>query len=116
MATQDSMEIGRSLASCARDCEEALQALLHTSMSSMAIGILAGHGFEAALKAHLAGAGWKEQQLKSLGHDLLKIWSAARAIGLKLSDPPPKWFVAIAYNHFNLRFRYPDPGSFDLTP
>ena len=77
-------------------------------MSSLSIGILAGHCAEAALKAHLALSGWDEGKLKSLGHDLLKAWEAARSAGLQITDPPPKWLVGINFSHNRLRFRYPE--------
>ncbi len=59
------------------------------------------------MKAHLAHAGWGEDELKKLGHDLLKCWHVAKSIGVNIETNPPKWVIGINYSHNGLRFRYP---------
>ena len=107
MRSEDS-KLALGLTRCASDCLEALECLLRERMSSLSIGILAGHCLEAALKAHLASSGWTEAQLKSLGHDLLKAWEATRSVGVQISDPPPRWLAGINFSHSGLRYRYPE--------
>ena len=88
MTTLENIELARGLTRCAVDCFETLECLTKKQLSSLSIGILAGHCVEASMKAHLAHAGWEEDKLKKLGHDLLKCWQAAKSSHTGTTESP----------------------------
>lgn len=52
---------------------------------------LRGWTVEFALKAYLAHKGVSVDELKDLGHDLLRLWQRAVGEGLPVSPDPPGW-------------------------
>jgi hypothetical protein len=53
---------------------------------------LAGHALECTLKAHLTRRGWSESRAADLGHDLKRLWQAARNdVGLPIAEQPSRW-------------------------
>lgn len=86
-----------------------------------AIGILAAHCLELALKAYLLHVGCDERDLKDIGHNLDEAWERCKESGLALQKLP-YWVRVLNYSHANpYFFRYPSdchkvaiPGTDDL--
>jgi len=93
----------------ARGLNEAVAILCNARADATlyAIGILAAHCLELALKAYLLHAGRAEQDLKAVGHDLARAWQCCKQSGLDLMDLP-YWVQVLNYSHANpYFFRYP---------
>jgi len=74
-----------------------------------AMGILASHSLETALKAYLLQKGWPAKTVIDFRHDLTKLWQTARTEGLELKEPMPEWASTLAYYHKPPhRYRYPE--------
>lgn len=72
-----------------------------------AIGILASHCLELALKAYLLHIGQKEKELKKIGHDINHAWNECVKSGLPLEELP-YWVQVLSYSYANpYFFRYP---------
>jgi hypothetical protein len=108
----------------ARGLNEAVAILCRAQVGATvyAIGILAAHCLELALKAYLLRAGHTESELKGIGHDLAKAWEHCKQSGLPLGDLP-YWVQVLNFSHSNpYFFRYPQadrnvavPSTDDLS-
>lgn len=101
------IETARGLTFSACDAFEVLQLIIEKNQNTLTVGMLAGHVIENSLKAHLALAGFSDQSLKALGHDLLKCWNATVITELNLNSAHPKWLIGINFSHKRIRYRYP---------
>jgi hypothetical protein len=82
------------------------------------IGLLASHGLELALKAYLLHVGMSEGEVRTqYGHDLVRLWIAARAHGLAIDSDPPYWLQVISFFHTApYQYRYPPEGMATVIP
>lgn len=78
-----------------------------------AIGLLASHSLEIALKAFLLMKGLEEKQLsKDIGHNLEAAWIKAVQNGLPIETEPPYWVKLLALGHdFPYLYRYPQENT-----
>jgi len=84
-----------------------------------AIGLVASHGLELALKAFLLQAGRTPDELRRrFGHDLDKLWSEAVRGGLPVERDPPYWLAVLSFMHDGPRYlyRYPTEGVASAIP
>ncbi len=91
----------------------------HPYRSSLeAIGLLAAHSLELALKSFLMRNGWTEKVIrKEVGHDLNRAWIEAANCGLAISIPPPYWVEVLALGHgYPYVFRYPQNNTAIAVP
>jgi len=81
----------------AKDFQAGLQIVANSSpQSPLVVTALAGLGLELGLKSFLLHVGQTEEQLRSLGHNLVQAWSEAQVLGLPVDDPPPWWCEALS--------------------
>ena len=82
-----------------------------------AIGLLASHSLELALKSFLLMRGWNEEQLKKVGHDLEKAWIKAAECGLSINKTAPFWVRVLSLGHgYPYIYRYPQEGTAIAIP
>jgi hypothetical protein len=102
----------------ARGLNEAVAILCKAKVGATlyAIGILAAHCLELALKAYLLRAGRAESELKDIGHDLTKAWENCKQSELPLGDLP-YWVQVLNFAHSNpYFFRYPQANHNVAVP
>lgn len=78
-----------------------------------ALGLVAAHSVELALKSALLAAGRTEQQLRApdLRHNLGALWQMALENGVPLDDDVPFWCSVLAIAHDSpYMFRYAREG------
>jgi hypothetical protein len=93
----------------ARGLNEAVAILCNARADATlyAIGILAAHCLELALKAYLLHAGHAERDVKAVGHDLATAWKSCKQSGLALKELH-YWVQVLNYSHASpYFFRYP---------
>jgi hypothetical protein len=92
--------------------------LIEHSSAVDCIGMLAAHGVELALKAHLLHSGLSESEVKrQFGHDLVKLWVAAHDRGLDIDSDPPYWLQIVGFFHgAPYQYRYPPEGMATAIP
>lgn len=85
-----------------------------------AIGLLASHSLELALKSFLITKGWAETDLrdkKKMGHDLKKVWRKAAKLGLDIALEPPYWVRVLDLGHaYPYVYRYPQNNTAVAIP
>ena len=80
----------------------------HKPQSLLACAFLSSQALECALKSFLAHAGQTENQLKSIGHDLVALWNKAVSLGLQIDNTPTPWCTTLNSAHNKpYYFRYP---------
>jgi hypothetical protein len=78
------------------------------SESAWALALVSGHILECSLKAFLSKEGLSEVELKTLGHNLSKLWARAVENGLPISTSPPDWAMTLNQLHGSpFMLRYP---------
>ena len=75
---------------------------------------LACNGIELAAKAVLVHAGWTENQLRSVGHGLVKVVAAAKSVGMNISLTADEDRLLDLLDKEYVRLRYPEPGAIEL--
>ncbi|TVO51649.1 hypothetical protein [Denitromonas halophila] len=88
------------------DGAEALEA--PSSRQPLACAFLSAQALECTLKAFLSHSGMDQRQLKSIGHNLEKLWTQAASAGLVVSEHPPHWCSMLNSAHDKpYYYRYP---------
>ncbi|MHB1351651.1 MAG: HEPN domain-containing protein [Desulfobulbaceae bacterium] len=78
---------------------------------------LAAQSLECILKAFLALAGYDEQKLKNLSHNLVKLWEESSKEGLAIPLSPPDWCRTLNSLHDKPHLgRYPMGMNAVVTP
>jgi hypothetical protein len=97
-----------SFIECSQSYCDAAVTLCNTNNQAIEpIGLLSAHSLEIALKAMLSHMGWSEPQLRSIGHDLEKLWSEAAPF-LEIDKSLPEWVRVLNFSHRSpYHFRYP---------
>jgi hypothetical protein len=73
------------------------------------------HAIELAGKAYLLAKGENPDQVKKIGHDLLRLFTECRDQGLVLTHPRADWIInLIAPVHLDHRLRYIKSGETTL--
>ena len=94
----------------ARDFLKTLRTTTPRSGALLGPVFCAGHALEAALKAHLSGAGYPTSKIasKQFGHNLSKLWCEAAKAKLRIPRTSPQWCVTLNTLHrHQYRARYP---------
>ena len=97
----------------AREFQAAVQILCgeHGRHTLSAIGLLASHAIELALKAYLVKHGKTEKEIKNIGHDLSLAWREAKNLGLRLQWDEEYTMQVLNLSHsVPYLFRYPITG------
>ena len=75
------------------------------------IGLLASHSLEVGLKAYLLTVGWTQKEIRTIGHDLVRAWTAAVSARLPLESDVPSWVKTLDLHHDRpFMYRYTPEG------
>jgi len=95
------LELAEKLLSSAEGYCSSINTLMtqNKNTSLDAIGLLASHSLELALKSFLLRHGSDENELSQLGHNLERTWGAAKNAGLDIAVITPNWLKILSAGH-----------------